>query len=237
MKSITRVSKSGHRASINCIDGTTIARSLIATGSEDKTVRIWDIRADRAIKCITKCFKSSVEAVKFGISDDYTIYAASDRVLFSFDLRTDGIVVKSPIMIARNAATDDINCLDMSSDGNFIAVADDAGVITIVNSRLLAANNPKRLNGHTSIVNAVAFSPINNCELMSGGFDYILNSWNLETSTRVGNPAASSNLSKLGNEVNDGVSARSINPPFIQDISYMCDGRALALALGDGSVR
>ena len=237
MKSIARVSKSGHKACINCVDGTTIARSLIATGSEDKTVRIWDVRVDKAIKCITQCFESSVEAVKFGISDDYTIYAASDRVLFSFDLRTEGIVMKSPITIAENAATDDINCLDVSSDGNFIAVADDAGIITIVNSRLLTANNPKRLQGHTSIVNAVAFSPINNLRLMSGGFDYILNSWDIDTSITIGNPAASANLSKLGNEANDGVSAKSINPPFIQGISYTCNGRALAIALGDGSVR
>lgn len=236
MKSTVKVSKSGHKACINCIDGTTISRNLIATGSDDKSIRIWDIRANKAIKCITQCFESSVEAVKFSVSDDNTIYAASDRILFSFDLRTNGIIVKSPIMMTDNAATDEINCIDVKPDGDFLAVADDAGIITIINTRQLTANQPKRLYGHTSLVNTVAFSPINTYGLMSGGFDYLLNSWDLNTSTSISNPAAAANLSKLGNQNNDSVSTRSINPPFIQGISYMCNGRTVAVALGDGSV-
>ena len=109
-----KVTKSGHKACINCIDGTTSSRNLIATGSDDQSIRLWDIRADRAIKCVTQCFASSVEAVKFSVSDENVLYAASGKNLYSFDLRTEGIIVKSPIGVSDNAATDDINSISIN---------------------------------------------------------------------------------------------------------------------------
>ena len=226
--------KVGHKSCINCIDGSISERKLIASGSDDKSIRIWDTRADRAVKCITRCFDSSVEAVRFSLDDEYNLYAASGRSLFSFDLRTEGIIIKSPQMIIDDAAIDDINAIAMDSIGRHLAVADDAGVVTIVD---LTKPNPrvsKRLERHSSLVNAIAFNPIDSRGLVSGGFDYRLCSWNLNLGDK---NCTVVDMSQLGNDKSDEFSTKSVNPPFVQCLSYVHYGKAIAVALGDGSVR
>ena len=226
--------KVGHKGCINCIDGSPSERKLIASGSDDKSIRIWDTRADRAVKCITRCFDSSVEAVRFSLDDENTLYAASGKALFSFDLRTEGIIIKSPEMIIDNAAIDDINVIAMEATGKQLAVGDDAGVVTVID---LTKPNPrvsKRLERHSSLVNAIAFSPIDNKGLVSGGFDNQLCSWNLAASGDATCTAV--DMSQLGSDKPDEFSAKSVNPPFVQCLSYVNHGTAIAVALGDGSV-
>lgn len=227
--------KSGHKACINCIDGTTLNRNLIASGSEDESVRIWDIRADRAVKCIGKCFGSSVEAVKFSIANDDTIYAASGKSLYEFDLRYEGVLIQSPLAVVENKTADEINALAVSLSGKYLAISDDAGIITVFDNEKLNAHRPKRLRGHNCLVNAIAFSPIDPHRLASGGFDYQLLNWDI---TAPGNTfTAMVNIAKLGNNDFDEFTAKSVNPPFVQSLSYVCDGVGIAVALGDGSVR
>lgn len=227
--------KSGHKACINCIDGTTLSRNLIASGSEDESVRIWDIRTDRAVKCIAKCFGSSVEAVKFSTLKDDAIYAVSGKSLFEFDLRYEGVLIQTPVARAENKSSEDLNALAVSLSGKYLAVSDDAGVITIFDNEKLNVHKPKKLRGHNSLVNAISFSPNDPHGLVSGGFDYQLLLWNI---TAPGNTFTSMvNIAKLGNIDYDEFTAKSVNPPFVQSICYVCDGSGIAVALGDGSVR
>ena len=225
----------GHKSCINCIDASTSERKLIASGSDDKSIRLWDTRADRAVKCITQCFDSSVEAVRFSLDDENALYAASGESLYSFDLRTEGIIIKSPQMIIDNAGTDDINAIAMESTGSYLAVGDDAGVVTLID---LTKPNPrviKRLERHSSLVNAIAFNPIDSRGLVSGGFDYQLCSWNQDLSGDMSCTAI--DMSQLGNDKSDEFLTKSVNPPFLQCLSYVNHGKAIAVALGDGSVR
>lgn len=170
----------GHKKSINCIDATTLSRNLIATGSEDQSIRIWDIRTNRAVKCIVRCFDTSVEAVKFSISDDNLLYAASGKGFYSFDIRTEGALIKNAITILNDPATDEINAMAIDSMGEMIGIADDSGVITIIDSKKLNAHQKLRLcGGHTSLVAAISYNPTNNNQLVSGGFDCLLCTWDL----------------------------------------------------------
>lgn len=230
-----RSKKSGHKSCINCIDGTPSNRNLIASGSEDESVRIWDIRADRAVKCIAKCFGSSVEAVKFSTLKHDALYAASGKSLFEFDLRYEGVLIQIPVARAENKSEDDINALAVSPSGKYLAVSDDSGVITIFDNEKLNTHKPKRLRGHTSLVNAISFSPNDPHGLASGGFDYQLMNWNITTPGNTFNTMV--NIAKLGNSDYDEFTAKSVNPPFVQSICYVCNGVGIAVALGDGSVR
>lgn len=234
MNAINKIKKSGHKACINCVDGATIETNLIATGSEDHSVRLWDIRADRAVKCIAKCFEESVEAVRFSPSDENVLYAASGKCLFSFDLRTDGVLITSPSIRSDSCSTDVISAVAVNPSGSFLAVADDAGIVTIVDSKKLNAFKPKRLRGHSNLVNAVAFNPIDATSFVSGGFDYQLFTWDLGKPGD--SPASVVDIARLGNEGLDEFSSKSVNPPFVQSLSFTCNGQAIAVALGDGSV-
>lgn len=234
MNALNKVKKSGHKACINCVDGATVERNLLATGSEDQSVRLWDIRTDRAVKCIAKCFEESVEAVRFSVSDENVLYAASGKCLFSFDLRTDGVLITSPSIRSDSCSTDIISAVAINPSGSLLAVADDAGIVTIVDSKKLNAYKPKRLRGHSNLVNAIAFSPIDATSIVSGGFDYQLYSWDLGKPGD--SPASVVDIARLGNEGLDEFSSKSVNPPFVQSLSFTCDGQAIAVALGDGSV-
>jgi WD repeat-containing protein 53 len=234
MNALNKVKKSGHKACINCVDGATVERNLLATGSEDQSVRLWDIRTDRAVKCIVKCFEESVEAVKFSPSDESVLYAASGKCLFSFDLRTDGVLITSPSDRSVSCSTDIISAVAVNPCGTFLAVSDDAGIVTIVDSKMLTSYKPKRLRGHSNLVNAIAFSPIDATSFVSGGFDYQLCSWDFGKPGD--SPASVVDIARLGNEGLDEFSSKSVNPPFVQSLSFTCNGQAIAVALGDGSV-
>ena len=134
MSAVNKAKKFGHKACINCVDGATVERNLLATGSEDQSVRLWDIRTDRAVKCIAKCFEESVEAVKFCLRDENVLYAASGKCMFSFDLRTNGVLITSPSIRSESCSTDIISAVATKPCGNFLAVADDSGVVTIVDT-------------------------------------------------------------------------------------------------------
>lgn len=221
----------GHKECINCIDSTTSSRNLIATGSDDKCVRLWDLRTNKAIKCVVQCFESSVEAVKFSVSDDNFLFAASSNSLFNFDLRKDGIIIKSPVSVNTDAATDEINTIAVSLSGDFVAFGDDSGVATILETNNLKAYKPKRLNGHNSLVNAIAFSPVDPNSFVTGGFDCLLSTWSLDSPN---SPKSSVNMAKL--TLCTELTTKSINPPFVQNLSYIFQGQAIVVALGDGSV-
>jgi WD40 repeat protein len=222
----------GHKECINCIDSTTSSRNLIASGSDDKSVRLWDIRTNKAIKCVVQCFESSVEAVKFSVSNDNILFAASSNSLFNFDLRKDGIIIKSPVSVTTDAATDEINTIAVSMSGDFVAVGDDSGVATILETNNLKSYKPKRLNGHNSLVNAIAFSPVNPNGFVTGGFDCLLSTWDLDNPN---SPKSSVNMAKL--TLCTESTTKSINPPFVQNLSYIFQGQAIVVALGDGSVK
>jgi WD40 repeat protein len=231
----------GHKGSINCIDATPEHEGLVSTGSDDMSIRIWDIRTERSAKCILGCLKSPVEAVRFHPIDSHRLFAACGREIFEFDLRADGILIKIPRNVSETAATDDIDCIMFRDDGEELAVSDDNGVVTIVEPNHLETRKPRRLKDvHSSLVNAIAYNPVNSHQIVSGGFDYQVCSWDLSGRGLAPAPSAVVNIDQLGCGAEASSAAHSsqmVNPPFVQCISYAYGGRAVVTVLGDGSLK
>lgn len=61
----------GHKKAVLSVDASYEGgggRSLIVSGSEDCTARIWDIRTNRAAKCFAGCFNDNpVDSVLFAV--------------------------------------------------------------------------------------------------------------------------------------------------------------------------
>ena len=56
-----------HKKDAVCLDVSEYDDNILCSGSEDVTVRIWDIRTRRARKCLLSCFKGGhcVDTVAF----------------------------------------------------------------------------------------------------------------------------------------------------------------------------
>lgn len=224
----------GHRGSVSCL---TSYDDCIVSGSEDKTVRLWDLRTRKTFKCINSCFSDAIEDVQLNPKDRNYLFVASGSQLLSFDTRFDGVINREPIATYNNVG--EINRLSLSPKEPLIAIGDDSNDIRIVsysnngelfeNSAVYRAKLLRR--GHTSLVNALSFRSTNPKELFSGGFDCVGNIWD----TGLAKVKTSINLAVNNIEEGDGCN-RMFNPPHVHAGQYLDSGKAIIVALGDGSV-
>ena len=229
---------SGHKESILCLDTNSKDCNQILSGSEDKSVRLWDLRTNRTQKCFVKCFKSSVECVLFHSNDENIIYAASGTKIFTFDVRIDKILVTDSMnTFTVNDDDNEINAMDFKydSNGGWIAVGDDAGTISIFPiesdfpvSVTSAGMNSRRLTRfHSNIIGSISFKPSNTPEILSGGFDCKVCSWDYSKCRTLAN----------NNFTITTTSKQVVNPPFVQSIKHIFDGDLVICALGNGSLQ
>ena len=68
----------GHKKAVLSLDASyegSGGRNLIVSGSEDSTARIWDVRTNRAVKCVAGCFNNNpVDSVLFAVKSAGVLY-------------------------------------------------------------------------------------------------------------------------------------------------------------------
>lgn len=249
----------GHRGNVNAVEAQD--GFVFASGSDDKTLRIWDIRQSpqRARYCLCECFPAAVDSMTFHPKDQHALYAASGNQILVFDLRSFGasgsIVQRSPLCIidiyaaekAEGGACDnevEINTIRFHPKGEHLAVGDDRGKVVIMERNRAPGVGPaawklsKCLSRsmHSSIIGSVAFRPNSSRELVSGGFDCVACSWDFG----LGKPLASCNFGAVPDSSRSedcGSPFHLVNPPFVHALQYISSGRAVLACLGDGTMR
>jgi hypothetical protein len=181
-----------------------------------------------------------VESVKFHPHEDHRLFAACGNAVYEFDLRSEGVLLKTPVVLSDGIAAEDINAIAISPDGERLAVADDSGVVTLVETNKIKSYRPKRLrDAHTNIINTIGFHPSDRHSFASGGFDCQVCTWDLNNAGTGGGgtPVAVVNMGQLGKTEGLTTGKETINPPFVQCLSYCNAGQAIAVVLGDGSLK
>jgi len=117
----------GHKKSVICID-IKETQSLLITGSEDKTARVWDLRTGKSTKCLLG-FADSINSVSFSPTKDHIVYAASSNLICSYDLRNPDVLIKSPVA-KFDFNTEEVN--QISIKDSHLAACDDSGEIKII---------------------------------------------------------------------------------------------------------
>ena len=149
---------------------------LLATGAEDKLIRIWDLSTKRIIK-ILRGHEQDIYSLDFFPDGDRLVSGSGDRSVRIWDLRTSQCSLTLSI-------EDGVTTVAVSPDGKLIAAGSLDRTVRVWDSttgflveRLDSGN--ENGNGHEDSVYSVAFSN-NGEQIASGSLDRTVKLWHLE---------------------------------------------------------
>lgn len=227
----------GHKDAVIDITSYGNDSSTIASSSEDKTIRLWDLRTGKARQCITGFGRDPVNIIKYAPYDSNRIFGMTDTSILSFDIRREGLIVTdshSTVYTVDTVQGEEELC-DLSSfsihpkeNMHSIAIGDDNGTVSLLDTQSGAI--VKRLSGvHSNVIGAVSFQPNSLNYLCSGGFDSQFCCWDVSRS-RPSGEVIDFSRDQLQQQ-------QMANPPFVHDLLYQNGGKRVVVAVGDGSLR
>lgn len=162
----------GHKDTVTSLD--VGHNHLLASASEDCSVRLWDLRTHRAVQGCTGVFTDAVNSVRFNRHNPNSVLCCTDQSLYEIDLRQ-GMIIREAQEIIR--MEDDVSSFDIHpKQSGIVAVADDAGVAKVVD--ISSKRVVKHLHHvHSNICSSVMFRPNAQWELITGAMDGILCHW------------------------------------------------------------
>ncbi|GIW82501.1 MAG: hypothetical protein KatS3mg105_4308 [Gemmatales bacterium] len=160
----------GHRGHILCVDFSSDGR-WAASGSEDHSVRIWDVTSGREVRPIAG-HREEVLAVAFSKDNRYLLTGSADRTMRMWSTAS-GREVQRFV-----GHTERVSAVAFSPDGRYAVSGSWDQAVSIWDVK--TGKELHRLNGHTSYVSCVAFSP-DGKYVASGGYDYAIRLWDAQS--------------------------------------------------------
>lgn len=143
---------------------------ILATGSEDGKVKLWDVSSGRELRTLTVCEASLSVVVAFS-RDGLTLASGSPKnevklwdVITGRGLRT------------FKGHTDGVTSIAFNRDGTLLASASRDTTIKVWDLR--KSGEPLTLTGHTAGITSLAFSP-DGTKLASGAYDQMTKLWDV----------------------------------------------------------
>ena len=159
----------GHSEGVTCVSLST-SRGLLASGSADKKIKLWDARDVDAIRTL-EGHSAGVTSVAWAPDGGLLASGSWDASAILWDASTYEVTRRL------EGHTDSVTSIAFSPDGAFIATGSDDASIKIWRT---TGDLIFTLEGHTEGVTSVAFSPTGH-ELASGSGDKTLRVWSTST--------------------------------------------------------
>ncbi|XP_038051991.1 U5 small nuclear ribonucleoprotein 40 kDa protein-like [Patiria miniata] len=102
----------GHTAFVNSVFPARRGPSLIVSGGDDGTIKLWDSRKRGVVQTFQNTYQ--VLAVSFNDTSDQIVSAGIDNDIKVWDLRKNGLLYKMP------GHTDSVTGLSLSGDGSYL---------------------------------------------------------------------------------------------------------------------
>jgi WD40 repeat protein len=163
----------GHLSDVNAVAFSLNGKTALS-GSDDNTVKWWDLSTGRVIKSLDGHSSSVIRAVAFSPDGKTALSGSYDNTVKWWDLAT-GRVIKS-----LDGHSKAVTSVAFSPDGK--TALSDSGDNTVKWWDLSTGRVIKSLDGHSDDVNSVAFSPDGKTAL-SGSDDNSVKWWDLSTSS------------------------------------------------------
>ena len=119
----------GHKDSVNCI----LSHPLgLFSGSEDRTVRQWDLRQQRSVKCLKGDIYDEVSCLSAYPDNDYLLCVGCDTAVLLYDIRNTEAILNE----AKTSITMNMDCVNRiqpvkAKDSTYLAICDDKGFVLV----------------------------------------------------------------------------------------------------------
>lgn len=205
----------GHSEEVNSLS---YSENLLASGSSDGTVRIWDTQTERSIRRLTDPSFFPSGSIENVFMQSTTVLASTSQDLFTFDIRN-----PSKILIQESLYNfhipEDINQIYLKNDLVLLPLDDGKLVLLSLSTNDIFSS----FEAHENVTSTQICSTsliTHSSLIVSGGFDCHLKLWDLR-----GSLADDLDLFKVFGSSN-------INPPHIYQISQ--NGSDICVGLGNG---
>jgi WD40 repeat protein len=168
------VVQTGHTSVVTSIAFSPNGKTVVS-GSEDITLRLWDVGSGREVKTI-KGHTNSVTSIAYSPDGKTLISGSSDNTLRLWDVTT-GLEVKT-----FNGHKNSVTSVAYSPDGKTLISGSSDKTLRLWD--VTTGLEVKTFNGHTNTVMSVAFSP-DGKTVVSGSSDKTLRRWDVTTGLEV----------------------------------------------------
>ncbi|KAF5345603.1 hypothetical protein D9757_014774 [Collybiopsis confluens] len=153
----------------------------VVSGSEDKTVRIWNVQTGQQIGDPLHGHTDWVTSVAFSPNGKQVVSGSHDKTVRIWNVQT-GQQIGGPL----HGHTNFVTSVAFSPDGQQVVSGSTDQTVRIWNVQTgQQIGDP--LHGHTSQVTSVAFSP-DGQQVVSGSEDKTVRIWNVQTGQQIGDP-------------------------------------------------
>jgi mono/diheme cytochrome c family protein len=164
----------GHKGPVLCVAMSADGKRALS-GSEDKTVRLWDVANGTELRCL-EGHTGEVLAVAFSPDGKHAVSAGQDRTVRLWDL------VSGRELRRFLGHTDKVSSVAFAPDSKRILSGSWDQTLRLWD--VTQGLELRRLAGHRSWVAAVAFSP-DGRQALSGGYDHTVRLWDLGSGREV----------------------------------------------------
>lgn len=185
VKSQKGINDERHVDAVMCLSWNKLQRNLLASGSADTTIKIWDItRPEKAMRSLTP-HKDKVQSINWHPEDMSVLLSGA------YDQRCCILDVRSPEKVSAFKVSADVECVqwDPHHAERFYVSTED-GIVKCFDARTGLGKKAQTesiftINAHDSAVSGLAVSLLQKGLLATGSSDNTVKIWNIDDNNKV----------------------------------------------------